>query len=105
MKPRARNTDPQTSHKAAASITQIPHRQQVILNLLRKFGPMSDAQLEQRAWESGIMQSGSGLRTRRRELCDRGLVIDSGQRTSSYSGRNMIVWALTPRPTDPRDVA
>lgn len=36
----------------------------------------------------------SGIKTRRKELVVRGLVIDTGQRQKLASGRNAIVWRV-----------
>lgn len=87
----ARNTDPETSHAAAKSVgsDRIRSSQKIILNLLRKFGPMTDAEI------AGLMKVGfspSGTRTRRKELVDKGLVRDSGNRKRTSSGRSTIVW-------------
>ncbi len=38
-------------------------------------------------------QSPSGLRTRRKELVDAGLVVDTGRRGTLRSGRLSIIWA------------
>jgi hypothetical protein len=40
-------------------------------------------------------QSPSGIRSRRAELTDLGLIIDSGRRTVTPSGRPCIVWTLS----------
>lgn len=92
----ARRTDPQTSHDAAASIAadQLRDSQRAVLDVLRHHGPIDDHTLE------GIYgmldqlppQSVSGLRTRRRELVERGLVADTGERVKLPSGRTAIVW-------------
>jgi hypothetical protein len=39
-------------------------------------------------------QSESGLRTRRRELVDMGLVVDTGRTETLPSGRKAIVWGV-----------
>lgn len=98
--PYARRTDPPTSHAAAASITEdaLRRSQKAVLSFLRSQGPTADARLVARyeqiyevyGWPK---QSPSGLRTRRRELTDAGLVKDTGDRVRLDSGRNAIVWS------------
>jgi predicted ArsR family transcriptional regulator len=94
----ARNTDPQTSHEAAARVSNTSATQRTILQLLAF--PRSDEELV-RAFEelakSGLADyaSPSGIRTRRAELTDMGYVEDSELRTKTASGRTAIVWMLT----------
>jgi hypothetical protein len=92
--PRARRTDPETSHKAARSVTKTGVVHLAILRLLRG-GSMTDEQLWHE-YERGAVNwpvvSPSGLRTRRSELCRLGKVRDSGKRRTLTSGRQGIVW-------------
>lgn len=92
----ARRTDPETSHAAAASLTPTALRasQSEVLNILRQ-GPMHDQRIAQVAMDWHTKQSPSGLRTRRRELVDAGLVEDSGRRETLTSGYKSVVWQLT----------
>ena len=95
--PRARNTDPVTSHQAAATITRsaVTETQQRIIETLQTHGPLTDEQLCQRiAADLAKPVSVSGVRTRRSELVTDGRVIDTGQREQTRSGRNAIVWGL-----------
>lgn len=95
----ARETDPDTSRQAAASISQDSMRetQRMVLAILERYGPSCDediatyaAQLtEHEGWPR---QSPSGLRSRRAELVAAGLVRDSGERTRTSTGRQTIVW-------------
>ena len=97
--PRARRTDPETSHAAADSISsdQLRENQRAVARCLREHGPGTDTEWmghyqlhhEERGWP---MQSTSGLRTRRKELVGRGLVIDTGDTKKLKSGRQSIVW-------------
>lgn len=97
----SRATDPETSRQAAASISKDKMRetQRQILEVLGRFGPSCDEDIaihfrqlsEIEAWP---LQSPSGLRSRRAELVNAGLVRDSGQRTKTSSGRQTIVWEL-----------
>lgn len=100
----ARNTDPSTSHAAAASVTGIRDSQIAVLACLQTFGShhgLTDEALamvysvgvDQHEWPE---QSDSGLRTRRKELVTRGLVRDSGRRERLLSGRSAIVWEVVP---------
>jgi len=93
-KAHARRTDPQTSHEAARSVERIRERQQAVLDLLRRRGPMCDEEIARTyAGVAGLpAQSPSGLRTRRAELVDMGLVEDSGERVTLASGRRSIRW-------------
>jgi hypothetical protein len=93
---RARSTDPETSWAAARSITPDALRanQSAVLQVLGKYGPMTDEQLadEYARCDWFAPQSPSGLRTRRHELQELGLVEDSGERARLRSGRQAIVW-------------
>ena len=84
---RARRTDPDTSHAAAASVTKLTDKQQAVVEVMRKMGgECTDHALGNRyaashSYNEGLPeQSTSGLRTRRSELVSRGLVIDTTQR-------------------------
>ena len=92
-KPRARSSDPQTSHAAAKQVEAVRQTQQEILDILRVYGPSSDEEIALYARARSTYQSPSGLRTRRAELVDQGRVLDSGSRKLTQSGRQTIVWA------------
>lgn len=95
---RARATDPDTSHQAAAALTteRLRQSQAEVLALLREHGPMCDSVIAMQARRAGIRQSPSGLRTRRAELVALGSVGDSGKRVKLSTGRKSIIWtALT----------
>ena len=96
-RPVARSTDPETSHVAAASITELTRKQQTVLMVIHQEGPITDHALNcvyndpfLRTWRPP--QSESGLRTRRSELVRKGLVRDSGKRETLPSGRKAIIW-------------
>lgn len=93
----ARRTDPLTSHLAAGSITseRIRRSQAEVLTVLRRYGSMCDESIAEHAKTLGIVQSPSGLRTRRSELVDLGQIADSGSRVRLRSGRMSIVWRLS----------
>ena len=105
----ARQSDPETSHEAAASVGNLTGRQAAILRFLenltmdtplgRATSYFTDAllvQAYQARYRSLIPsypnQSDSGIRTRRKELVERGLIEDSGMRVKMPSGRKAIVW-------------
>lgn len=98
---RARRGDPSTSHAAAETLTEDKLRanQEAVLRVLRDFGPMIDEQLIA-AYQTNAYtlpaQSESGIRTRRRELADAGLVIDTGEKRDNDAGNKSIVWKAPP---------
>ena len=92
---RARRTDPVTSHLAADSVDNVTATQAYILRCLKR--PRNDSQLVQayKAYKTAPRASESGIRSRRAELVDRGLVVDTGRRVRLDSGRYSIVWGLS----------
>ena len=95
FKAHARPSDPHTSHDAARSLSagKLRDSQKAVLAHFRKLGPMTDTDLVN--VYVGSPQSRSGLRTRRRELTDRGLIEDTGSKKKLPTGRNAIVWRAT----------
>ena len=108
---RTRRGDPETSLAAAESVTELTKKQEAVLTVLRASGPSTDEELREayRAFRMRNIdrldnrtvdlhsiqpQSDSGLRTRRSELRDRGLVRDSGERRKLESGRMAVVWEV-----------
>ena len=97
--PHARTTDPETSHKAAQSITPAKYTetQRAILTLLTEH-PLTDEEINFRHFagaKAGRWKyaSDSGLRSRRRELVDQGLVVRGGMSQTKF-GKATIVWRL-----------
>lgn len=91
--PAARQTDPATSHAAASSVDHITRTQRRIHALLIEFGPMCDHDIEHRyRMRFGHDASPSGLRTRRAELVEQGLVADSLQLVLLPTGRSAVEW-------------
>lgn len=97
----ARFDDPITSHEAAASLAQlhITQTRSRILDILRlNRDGLTDEQIADRfpsphaVWPD--QWSPSGLRTRRSELVAGGLVVDTGRKARTRSGRRAIVWGL-----------
>lgn len=100
LTPRARRTDPQTSHDAAASV-DLRGSHRAVLRLLDSYGPMTDEELVAKYVKNMTQlalprQSESGIRTRRKELTtmDPPQVVDSGEKKALKSGRKAIVWRL-----------
>jgi hypothetical protein len=91
---RARVTDPETSHEAAESVDRVTETQEYILRALRR--PRADVELVEayRSFKRAPRASESGIRSRRAELVDRGLVVDTGRRVRLDSGRYAIVWGV-----------
>jgi len=95
--PKARSSDPATSHAAAATVTTdtITDTQVAIVEVLRAHGPLTDEQLCQRIADQRIEPvSVSSIRTRRSELAAAGRVVDTGRRQPTRTGRSAIVWGL-----------
>lgn len=92
--PKARNTDPQTSHDAADSVRNLTPTQTYVLKVLTK--PRTDSQIIEayRKLKRAPLASESGIRSRRAELVVRGLVVDSGDRGLTQFNRRSIVWGL-----------
>lgn len=97
----ARTTDPDTSHAAAASVTDLTGKQSAVLRVLtvlteRNGGAtdeqIADAYFTDIPWEKLPEQSPSGLRTRRNELWKRGLVRQTEERRRNRAGRRCVVW-------------
>lgn len=93
----ARATDPDTSHEAAASIDadKLSEDRKAVLLVLRSRGPLCDQDIFLHLTETGYNISPSGCRTRRKELCDIGLVEWSGHRIKLRTGRKSRIWQAT----------
>jgi len=94
--PAARHSDPQTSHEAADSVKHITATQEFILKLLKR--PMTDEELVNAYEVARIVgdaprASASGIRSRRHELADRGLVCCVGF-SRTVSNRKALVWSV-----------
>ena len=89
--PHARTTDPETSHEAAMSVTNItPLKYEILQRLMT---PMTDTDLYQLlTTNSRLIVTESGVRSRRAELVQAGLVRDTGERIKLATGRRAIVW-------------
>ena len=101
--PRARRTDRETSHEAAASVKDLTQVQRAILRCLYDGKPMCDFDLlvryNGRSFDLPARYpraSDSGLRSRRAELERKGLVEDTGEKTKLPSGRRAVLFRITP---------
>lgn len=90
----ARKTDPRESHLAADSVVEVTATQEAIYKLLKKNMNDQTLQIEyQRLVMSGLapMASESGIRSRRAELVELGLVEKKGE-AKTWSGRVCAIW-------------
>lgn len=103
--PAARTTDPRTSHEAAESVRRITATKFVILDLLTRAACDEDLveRYNFRTHHGAPKASPSGIRSRRKELVDAGLVEQYGLDWTA-SGRSAIVWGLTVAGRDALDV-
>jgi hypothetical protein len=95
--PHARTTDPITSHLAADSISNGKlAKTQILVVSCFAGGPLADFELVKMFQELyPATASDSGIRTRRSELVDLGILADTGQRVKMpLSKRLAIVWGL-----------
>lgn len=86
--PRARHSDPETSHAAAQA--QTGRAESYILDVFAKHGPLTDDEVCEhlRDWYSPT------VKTARSRLTRRGLLVDSGERRPSVRSRPQIVWRM-----------
>lgn len=91
----ARRLDPGTSHAAAEAITpSLPHKQAKVLRFAERMGAAGFTDL---AMQDNFADHSSTYRSRRAELCEAGLIEDSGYRQQPKGrGRLYIVWRITP---------
>ena len=105
LKAKTRNTDPQTSRAAAASVKGMTAKRRAVLALFKVKRSMTDEELvveysKVRFRNEWPDQSESGLRTRRSELVTLGMLtqgktLDGKPRVVvGGNGRKRIVWTL-----------
>lgn len=92
MTARARNTDPQTSHDAAASVKDISLTKHYIMKCLVR--ARTDVELVEayNQLKNAPKASESGIRSRRAELVREGYVVPTGLEVKLPSGRYAKVW-------------
>lgn len=92
--PVARQTDPETSHAAAASVRNPGLDRERVFRVLDQEGPMTDEEILARCHTFYAPTiSPSGARTRRAELVKEGRVVDTGAKKRLSTGRMAIIWA------------
>ena len=91
--PRARRTDPITSHEAADS-NDVTRSIGWVLSLLHNVGPLADHEIEAAARRRDVRFTGQRLRTARAALVRQGKVTDSGETRLTLNGRRAQVWQL-----------
>ena len=89
--PRARRTDPGTSHEAA-DLTDTHKSIGWVLKTLVAQGPLADHEIVLMATICGMPFTGSRLRTARAALVGMGLVEESGIYRMTENNRRAIVW-------------
>jgi hypothetical protein len=94
--PRARTSDPDTSHEAAASARELQTRHhRIILKALRAHGPMG---------KDGIAAvtnlTGVAVARRMSELRNLYLVVETGRRAKSAAGRSETEWSAIAKTED-----
>jgi hypothetical protein len=97
---RARTTDPETSHLAAESVA-VRQNQIYVYQVLHQLGPSTDEWLVYcyPQYMRDHQQSPSGIRTRRKELCRKGLVRWTGEKVRGKTNRLMRVWVVVSEET------
>lgn len=91
---RSRRGGPSTSHAAAESIAGVAGAQaRNVLEILAAAGGYG--RTDEDIYTASATGSASGLRTRRRELCDLGHVEDTGETRPTITGRASKVWRIT----------
>ena len=90
---RARRSDPETSHEAAASKLRLNESRQAVLECIRRCGPGTDRHIWD-AYQSMTLprQSPQSVRSRRSELVRMGHVVDRG--VLLIDGKQHTVWGL-----------
>lgn len=95
-KTRVRTDDPDTSREAAASQRELNIRavHHELIAVMSELGDATDEEIAD-AYErrpGAPRHTAAGLRHRRLELLDKGLVIETGERRVQRSGRRGRVW-------------
>lgn len=101
----ARVTDPETSHDAAASVTDLTGKQKAVLDVLGIYGPMTDKEIYLALINENYWMSTSGARTRRQELVDIGQVEWTGLKKKLKSGRYSRIWFRADQATELEEFA
>ena len=92
--PRARRSDPATSHEAA-DVNDVEASLGAVLNTLTQYGPYADFELVWEMERLGYPYTEQRIRTARKALTDRGLVEFTGYHHLTTRGRRTQVWQVT----------
>ena len=93
--PRARRSDPHTSHEAADT-NDVSKSIGLVLDILREKGPLADHEIEFHAvFDRHEQFTGQRLRSARAALVELGKVEQSGLYRLTRSNRRAIVWQVT----------
>ncbi|MFP7696946.1 hypothetical protein [Trueperella sp. LYQ143] len=94
---RARHNDPDTSHKAAARLSDIEREYQRILTAFDTHGDMTDSELEEIAVEEQWPHAGNNYyRRRRSDLKNAGKIFITPYRRENRNGNSEAVWTIAP---------
>jgi hypothetical protein len=93
---RLRRDASDTETEAALSITETtgPQRRAILAMLHAAEDGLTDYEIRAEAKRTGVPLAWSSASTRRKELVDAGLVVDSGQRRHTSTGRQSTVWKV-----------
>jgi len=91
--------DPDTSAEAARQVAEFGEndRGRILAALRDLGGEATTDQLREELARQGIHRERNSLSRRISDLRDRGLVVDSGRRSTKSNGRPVIVWKVTGR--------
>lgn len=92
----ARISDPTTSHDAAASVTNYISVQHAILDVVARWGPLTDEAIADHVSRLPMKTTPSGLRTRRKELVELGMLRANPRKVRISTGRLSTRWELNP---------
>jgi hypothetical protein len=91
----ARDSDPDTSHAAAASVS-VTKLEQLCIDMLRAHGNLTTFEATEHAIAAGWSElTRDSLSPRFTTLRRKGLVYDTGQKRRREGGKASIVWALS----------
>ena len=89
--PRARRSDPSTSHEASDT-NDVSRSIGLVFRILTELGPLADHEIE----VLGVASfTGQRLRTARAALVGKGLVESTGIYRMTRNNRRAVVWAVT----------
>ena len=90
--PKARTSNPETSHQAAASVKNLNKTKLFVLKALSRPRHDNAMVIVYRSYKTSPMASDQGIKSCRAELVREGFIEDCGKRVILSSGSNSIVW-------------